>query len=118
MAKILGFTIWYSDHTVQGKTYADWEKCQSDDVQVVLIYENKLAHLANHYLYRLIGHSSKFYGLTPELDYFEGDDKSEVKGSIKTGASREMPELIPIAMADHGYGFVLPPRGRGNKAGQ
>ncbi|MCK4609427.1 MAG: hypothetical protein KAT71_08090 [Gammaproteobacteria bacterium] len=113
--KIAGFKIWYSDQAIQstdleGKTvYKQWQSAPADDVQVVMVYFERLDGQGRHT--RLYSSGCDYYGID-RFGRFTShfDDVKEVSGHILYGKFMNYEALITLeqgAFDDYGDGWLV-----------
>lgn len=106
--EVIAFKIWYSDSIYKGSSYEDWTNAPSDDVQVVMIYFNKLDGQGR--FTRLYSSGCDYYAMTKDLQFSSHfDDIDKVDGHVLYGKYTNWKRLEKIereAFDDYGLEFL------------
>lgn len=106
---VRAFKIWYSDHVYMGDTYQAWTEGQDDDVQVVVVYFDKLS--GRGLPLRMVYFGDDFYGFDGERFSSHFDDVTRVTGHIKYGKYMDFDDFMELkrrALEDYGRGWLIP----------
>lgn len=95
---IRAFKIWYSDTTITGKTYRDWQNSPDEDVQVVMFYFDHKDGQGR--FTRRIMFGKDYYAMNDNEKLYESfSDISKVSGHIKYGKLMDFDAFLKIKEA-------------------
>lgn len=99
----LAFKVWYADYAITGDTFEEWERAESDGVQVVAFYLKEKDKDGKPV--KILAHGKDEYALNRQMQL---DPNSQIKKTGTNISNKNYEKVIKSAEEDSGKDWILP----------